>query len=385
MPVSDNNARPFAAPAGPAPAAVRAQPTAGKGRETAAADRPGSLTPATPLTPRLGFAGVGWIGAQRMNVLAESGLARIAAVCDPDGERREAACAGLRQRPATCERFEQLLEQPLDGVVIATPNVLHEPQAAAAMERGLAVFCQKPLALTASGTARLLELARRQNLALGVDWSYRWLAGVPELKQRIEAGELGTITAAELCFHNAYGPDARWYYDPAQAGGGCLLDLGCHLLDLSHWLLGARDPREVRARCFRDGRRLPAPVREPEDFVMAEIDYASGQHVHLSCSWQASTGRGAIIECRIFGTAGGAEIRNVDGSFYDFVVALHRGAGTTVLAAPPDPWSGRALVDWTRRLREAAGCDDLGHLQTTAGVIDIIYGRDKKGEAACAY
>jgi predicted dehydrogenase len=383
MPVSENKARPCVAPAGPAPADGRGQPAHGiGGRKTADAE---TLTPARRLTPRLGFAGVGWIGAQRMNVLAESGLACIAAVCDPNRERRDAACAKLRQDPAHCERFEQLLEQPLDGVVIATPNTLHEPQAAAAMERGLAVFSQKPLALTASGTSKLLDLARLKDLPLGVDWSYRWLAGVPELKARIETGELGTITAAELCFHNAYGPDARWYYDLAQAGGGCLLDLGCHLLDLCHWLIGARGPREVRARCFRDGRRLHAPIMEPEDFVMAAIEYASGQHVHLSCSWRASAGRGAIIECRIFGTEGGAEIRNVDGSFYDFVVALHRRADTTVLAAPPDPWSGRALVDWTRRLRAGGGCGDLGHLQTTAVVIDTIYGRGTKGEATCAY
>lgn len=379
MLLRENKARPFAAGAGTAPAAARSQ-----AHRDAQPATDGRETP-TLLMPRLGFAGVGWIGAQRMSVLADSGLARVAAICDPDEERRDAACRKLPRAPVACEHFEQLLDQPLDGVVIATPNALHEPQAAAAMERGLAVFSQKPLALTSSGTARLLDLARRRNLPLGVDWSYRWLAGVPELKRRIEAGELGTITAAELCFHNAWGPDARWYYDPAQAGGGCLLDLGCHLLDLCHWLLDASGPREVRARCFGGGCRLEPPITEPEDFVMADIDYESGQHVHLSCSWRASAGRGAIIECRIFGTEGGAEIRNVDGSFYDFIVALNHGADAAVLGGPPDAWSGRALVDWTRRLRERAGCGELGHLQTTAGVIDTIYGRNIEGETACAY
>jgi predicted dehydrogenase len=270
-------------------------------------------------------------------------------------------------------------------VVIATPNALHEPQSIAAMEKGFAVFSQKPLALSRDGTDRLLNLARAKNLPLGIDWSYRYLAGVPELKERISSGELGTINAVELCFHNAYGPDASWYYDLALAGGGCLLDLGCHLLDLCHWLIGAKNPVDVGARCFRNGARLYPPLQEPEDFVMAEIGYASGHQVHLTCSWRAPAGRGAIIGCRIFGTSGGAEIRNVDGSFYDFEVSLNHGAESTLLGAPPDAWPGRALIDWTNRLRASDGCDPgISHVATTAEVIDRIYNREVRESKLCA-
>jgi predicted dehydrogenase len=344
-------------------------------------DRPG----AGPARPRLGFAGLGWIGAQRMQVLADLELADIVAVFDPHRKALDAACAPLLHKPACCESFDDLLAQSLDGVVIATPNALHEPQSAAAMERGLAVFSQKPLALSRQGTDRLLTLSRKKNLPLGIDWSYRYLAGVPELKQRIRSGELGDITAAELCFHNAYGPDASWYYDLSRAGGGCLLDLGCHLLDLCHWLIGAGDPRDVTARCFRNGARLRPPLDEPEDFVMAEIDYASGLHVHLSCSWRASAGCGAIIGCRIFGTDGGAEIRNVGGSFYDFEVAVNHGAESTLLGTPPDAWPGRALIDWTRQLAAGNGWDGkVEHVATTADVIDRIYDREVRESKLCA-
>lgn len=331
--------------------------------------------------PRLGFAGVGWIGAQRMRVLADSGLGRVAAVCDPDGERVDAACAPLVECPYQCASFEELLRQRLDGVVIATPNALHEMQAAAAMLRGIPVFCQKPLALSARGTRNLIALARERDLPLAVDWSYRYLAGVAELRERIAQGELGRITAVELSFHNAWGPDAAWYYDLARSGGGCLLDLGCHLLDLCHWLIGAREPQEVRARCFAAGRRLPMPAAELEDLVSAEIDYATGEHVHLSCSWRASAGCGAVIGCRIFGTAGGAEIRNTGGSFYDFEVALNHGAESRLLASPPDPWPGRALLDWVQRVRAGEGCGELAAVAATAEVIDRIYGRDTEEEA----
>ena len=328
-----------------------------------------------PASPRFGFAGLGWIGAQRMQVLAESGLGQVAAVCEPDRERLHAACGHLRRRPVHCDNFAALLRQDLEGVVIATPNALHESQAAAAMMQGIPVFCQKPLALTARSTRELVALARARGLPLGVDWSYRYLAGVAELKERIAKGELGRITAVELCFHNAWGPDAAWYYDLSRSGGGCLLDLGCHLLDLCHWLVGAREPRDVRARCFRSGTRLPLPVAELEDLVTADIEYASGEHVRLSCSWRASTGCGAIIGCRIFGTEGGAAIRNLQGSFYDFEVSLNHGAESQLLGSPPDAWPGRALLDWAARVRAANGCGDLEPLTATAEVIDRIYGR----------
>lgn len=357
-----------------------AQPHA---RTSGFVDGPGS---AKAVKPRLGFAGLGWIGAQRMQVLANSKLAEVVAVCDPQPQALDKACAPLLCRPTVCETFEDLLLQQLDGIVIATPNALHESQSIAAMEQGLAVFSQKPLALSRQGTDLLLELAREKNLPLGIDWSYRFLAGVPELKRRIRSGELGAITAAELCFHNAYGPDASWYYDLARAGGGCLLDLGCHLLDLCHWLIGARDPRAVNARCFKNGSRLYPPLAEPEDFLMADIDYAIGPQVHLSCSWRASAGRGAIIGCRIFGTRGGAEIRNVDGSFYDFEVALNHGAQSTLLGAPPDAWPGRALIDWTKRLQGNGGFDpEPGHVAATAEVIDRIYHGMPGGPNPCAW
>src|SRR5947209_13158173 len=81
--------------------------------------------------PRLAFVGLGWIGKQRMNAVLEAGLADAAYTCDP-------AVEGTMS-------FDEILATDADAVVIATPSAFHAEQAIAALERGKAVFCQKPL------------------------------------------------------------------------------------------------------------------------------------------------------------------------------------------------------------------------------------------------
>ncbi len=100
--------------------------------------------------PKLGFLGVGWIGRNRLDALAASGAAEVAAVADPAVTEEMHGLEPLAS-------LEELLACDLDGVVIATPSALHAEQAIAALERGLPVFCQKPLARTAAETRAVYE------------------------------------------------------------------------------------------------------------------------------------------------------------------------------------------------------------------------------------
>src|SRR5205085_415527 len=128
-----------------------------------------------------------------------------------------------------------LCELDLDGLVIATPSASHAVQARAALERGIAVFCQKPLARTAAETASVVEAARAANRLLGVDLSYRHTEAMRHIGALARSGELGDIYAIDLVFHNAYGPDKAWFRDVKLSGGGCVIDLGTHLVDLALW------------------------------------------------------------------------------------------------------------------------------------------------------
>jgi len=320
---------------------------------------------------RLGFLGVGWIGRHRMESMLATGLVSAAAYCDPAD-----ACADEAARLAPAARrvggLEAMLDMGVDGVVIATPSALHAEQAVRALAAGPAVFCQKPLGRTAGEAAAVVAAARAADRLLGLDLSYRHTAAVAALRAALP--DLGAVHGADLVFHNAYGPDKPWFYDPRLAGGGCVIDLGVHLVDLALWLLDHPEIVDVHSRLLAKGRLVDAG--QVEDYAVATLTTAQGAVLRLACSWHLPAGRDAVIDARFYGARGGVGLRNVDGSFYDFVAERYDGTATTPLAGPPDDWGGRAAADWARRLAAGAGFDPAAErFVDVARVLDRIYGR----------
>jgi predicted dehydrogenase len=327
----------------------------------------------------LGFLGVGWIGRHRLEAIVQSSAAEVVAVADPVHEN---AAAAVSLAPAkVVGSLDELLEQELDGIVIATPSALHAEQATAALERGVAVFCQKPLGRTARETGQVIEAARRADRLLAVDLSYRFVEGARRIRDLVRAGELGQIYAVDLVFHNAYGPDKAWFYDPALSGGGCVIDLGIHLADLALWTLEPARVRKVSSHLFAKGEPLNSPAHVVEDFALAELELSGGAVVRLACSWNLPAGCDAVIQASFFGTKAGAMLSNVDGSFYDFRADRFLGTTREQLCGPPDAWGGRAIVDWAGRLSQGSGFDPAAErLLGVATVIDAIYHRSASFE-----
>lgn len=308
-----------------------------------------------------------------MEAIAREGVVEIAAIADPFDDLVHAAHA-YAPDASTSENLEGLLCENLDGVVIATPNALHAEQSIRALEAGLAVFCQKPLGRTAEETRRVVDTARRADRLLGVDLSYRFVEGIQKLRQMVLAGEIGDVFAANLVFHNAYGPDKPWFYDPKLSGGGCLIDLGVHLVDLALSTLGSSEVVDVSGRLFAHGVLLAGQSDRVEDYATARIDLANGVAVDLACSWNLSAGCDCVIEATFYGTRGALSLRNLNGSFYDFVTEHFQGTSRRVIAAPPDEWGGRAAVAWARQLAESSRYDPaIEEVVTVARVLDWIY------------
>lgn len=325
--------------------------------------------------PRVGFLGVGWIGRSRMLSLLEDGNVEAVAVCDPASD--VAAAAAAETGATAVGSLDDILDMAPDGIVVATPSALHAEQAVQAIDAGCAVFCQKPLGRSASEVQRVIDAAKANDVLLATDLSYRHTAAMVAVKEAISAGSAGEVYAADLTFHNAFGPDKPWFLDPQLSGGGCVIDLGIHMVDLVLWLLGGRI-ETATSRLFAGGQPLVDSGAQVEDFATADLSLSGGASVRLACSWFLHAGRDAVIEADFYGTEGSVGMRNVGGSFYDFIAELRHGTRTTILAEPPDAWGGRAIVEWGRSLARRTGFDGAvtSHIEVARG-LDMIYGRDR--------
>jgi predicted dehydrogenase len=310
-----------------------------------------------------------------MERIAQSGVAEVAVICDNSSLCVDEALHVVPQARVAHD-FEELLQAGLDGVVIATPSALHAEQSIRALERGLAVFCQKPLGRSSSEVESIVKAAQKSNRLLGVDLSYRFTEGMRLVREAASHGRIGKVFACDLVFHNAYGPDKPWFYDSQLSGGGCVMDLGVHLVDLALWVTGFPKVTSVTSQLFAGGERLKKGSTQVEDYATATLNLSNGTVAQLACSWKVSAGCDAIIAANFYGTAGGLSFHNVNGSFYDFVAEEFSGTTRMVLTSPPDAWSGRAAVEWARQLqKQPAFTSDICDSIHVAEVLDAIYGR----------
>jgi predicted dehydrogenase len=321
--------------------------------------------------PRVGFHGLGWIGRHRMEAMLATGAVEAVAFCEPNEAQADEAII-LAPDAVPASSLEAMLALGLDGVVIATPSALHAEQSIAALNAGCAVFCQKPLGRNTAEAAAVVDAARAADRLLGVDFSYRHTTAMEAIAPLVRDGALGTIRAVDLTFHNAYGPDKPWFYDKAQSGGGCVMDLGVHLVDLALWTLGFPAIAQVDAQLLAGDHAARAD--EVEDYAVATLRTAEGTIVRLACSWRLQAGREAVIEAAFYGSSGGAALRNVNGSFYDFTAERFSGTYSETLASPPDAWGARAAADWATRLAAGERFDPAAErLVEVAAALDRIY------------
>lgn len=214
------------------------------------------------------------------------------------------------------QRFEDLLGiDGVDAVVICTPNALHAPQAQAALRRRKHVLVQKPLAVSCYDAQATIDTAAEHQRLLFVDYSYRFLETVASLRSAVV--ESGPIRRARGSFHNIYGPgrEKTWFFDPRLSGGGALMDLGVHLLDLGLWLLR---PAQVRL--------LSVDMRSPADSAVENAAHlrllVDEFEFDLQVSWNADRPATEIALEIEFESGALLRWENVEGSFFHFRTAM---------------------------------------------------------------
>ncbi|TLS51893.1 Gfo/Idh/MocA family oxidoreductase [Paenibacillus antri] len=192
----------------------------------------------------IGLVGASWFAdLWYVPVLLKHPHAELTAICSGSGDsaRRMAETYGIL---SVYESYDDMFERAgLDGVCIVTPNDVHAAIATAAMERGLHVISEKPLAATLEEAAAMLRTAERTGIVHGLNFTYREHPGVRKMKAMAERGDIGRLRSGHYEYSGDYGVEGPpgWRGSAARGGvGGVLGDLGSHLIDLARFVTGER-------------------------------------------------------------------------------------------------------------------------------------------------
>ena len=229
---------------------------------------------------RLAVVGTGAIAqVAHLSVLSRTRGAKLVALCDNDAAKAR-ALADRFGVPDVYTDLEELLDSDeVDGVVIATPNHLHEPHALSALRAGVHVLCERPLAMTARGAERVLSAAQRSGRRVVVGNNHRFRSDVQALERYIVNGELGRVVAVRAGVYAPHPPEG-WRQRRAESGGGAFLEHGFTLLDLALWLSNFPEPDRVAAYMRRGGG-----ANMVEDTMLVGVELAGDVSFGLDVSW----------------------------------------------------------------------------------------------------
>ena len=204
---------------------------------------------------RVALVGLGGHGRTIQDACLEAHNVSVVSVFDPD--RREAERAAARFKCPIADNYDVMIrEEGLDGVVLVTPNYLHRTQVEAALEVGLNVFVEKPLANTVADGQYMIEKAESKGLVLMVGHNMRFSYAARKAESYIKEGRLGKIVSTEIHFSSDTGlslGDNAWRNQPELCPLLPVMQLAVHAFDLIHYLVGShrRGQHDLTVFCFK--------------------------------------------------------------------------------------------------------------------------------------
>ncbi len=250
---------------------------------------------------RVGVVGAGTIGRTHLNAYRAAGTAPIA-VTDVDAAAADAV-AGEFDLKAYPSVAAMMAEAELDAVSICTPPNGHRETAVQALQAGVAVLCEKPMARTVDECEAMISAASEAKALLTVGFCHRFQPQVETMRSLIADGRIGTV----LTFRNRFsgpldGVESRWFSDPEIAGGGALMDSSIHSVDIFRYLIGEIDQaRAVTATTATDR----GPALSVEDSAVLAVRSTGGVVGVIEASWRTSPGEAVIS---VAGTQGRLEL-----------------------------------------------------------------------------
>ncbi len=247
---------------------------------------------------RVTMLGTGLIGLfYTMTLHGRRGRDRVHVVYSRTRERAEAFAAEWGIPSSTTDLEEAIAHPETDVVVVGLPNDLHEQTIELAAKHRKAVLCTKPLARNAAEAKRILDTVESAGVFSGYLEDLVYTPKTLKAAAAIEAGQIGKVTWARSRETHP-GPHSAWFWDAQKAGGGAIVDLGCHCIEIIRTFVG-KDNRPLEVVCWAD--TLVHPI-EAEDNAIALVRFESGAIGQFEVSW---TFRGGMdLRDEVAGTEG---------------------------------------------------------------------------------
>lgn len=355
---------------------------------------------------RAGVVGLG-IGSFHIKGYCTHPASEVTALCDVREDALAKAGAALcLPDSALFTNYEEMLASGLvDCVSLCVPNILHEPTCVKAFEAGLHVLTEKPLARNAAEGRRIAQAQQKSGRIGMIQFNNRYRAESMQLKSMVEARRLGNLYSARCGWvrRNGIPGWGDWFTNKEKAGGGCVIDLGVHMLDLTWWLMNRPKPKVVLGATYmhfgprKRGRGPWGTVHEDgvydvDDHAMAQILFDGGQTIQLEVAW-ASMNEREVVYSEVFGTEGSArlerifEVDGIDDSSVDSL-RLRTQEGPLPFnqsaVLDPSPSMGRVeavchFVDCI--VKKKSPCSPISDGLAIMEMLDAIYASAAEGKA----
>ncbi len=271
---------------------------------------------------KFGIIGCGYIANKlHLPALARMENVEIVAFCNPTIEKaRESAKMFGAAGALVCTDYHEVIDrQDIDAVQVCTPNSSHAEISIAALQSGKHVMCEKPMAKTAAEAKAMLDTARQTGKLLTIGYNNRFREDTLFLKSLCERGELGEIYFAKALATRRRGvPTWGVFMDREKQGGGPLIDLATHALDLTLWLMQNYEPVSAFGATFDKLGKMGSQANsmgpwdtakfDVEDSAFGLVKFKNGATVMVEASWAlnlVASGEAVTVLC---GTKAGADM-----------------------------------------------------------------------------
>jgi predicted dehydrogenase len=349
-----------------------------------------------------GVIGLGWAGQQHLAGYAEAADVDLVALAgmEADALQQLGATYGIPDEHRYADWRDLIDHEQLDVLSIATPTTLHAPIAVAALDAGIHVLSEKPMAEDADTARLMVEAAERNDRALDLSFNHRRRGHVQVLKKMIDAGLLGKIYYAKVGWLRREGIPGlgSWFTRRATAGGGPLMDLGVHMLDIALYLLDEPRVRAVTAATYAEfgprgkGSAVSQFMRKTgvqdgafdvEDLSTAFVRLEGGGTLLLESSWAQWIPKDHCY-VMLYGSDGGASIEwgapgDADRSL-NIWTEVDGVPATLHPNVPPDGRHAECVLDFLGKVRSGDYANHRGkQALARAVVIDACYASAEKG------